>query len=132
MVSQEHSESLQRAIEALTEQGFRVIKFDKIVPDAIALRNNEITAIEIQTSGANKLLTAPTCYEDFDHTIVVAKEHHNRYHNETEFNRALQLRRQGLTYTEIAHKLESEFNRHFSRDIIHCWVKGKSKPLDVR
>ncbi|MHB1908004.1 MAG: hypothetical protein ACYCQJ_03920 [Nitrososphaerales archaeon] len=113
MFSQEHSEYPQRAIESLTEQCFRVIKFDKVVPDAIALRDKEITAIEIQTYGANRPLSAPTCYQDLYHTIVVAREHHNRHHNQIEFNRALELRRQGLTYSQIVQKSRSRIQKAF-------------------
>jgi len=128
-----HEELLRQAIEKLKSEGFRVIRLDRrVVPDAIAIKDNEVVAVEASTSFPNIYLTKRK-FEDgtsqYDAEIIVTRKLSDHYHSIREYNWARLFRDKGMSYTQIQKELEKEFKRHVPRSLICDWVKGKKKPL---
>lgn len=129
-------------IDAFSEQGFRVIRFDKkSVPDAIAIDfdNKKITAIEACTTSSNIFMTKMK-YEnntDFDEKIIGTKKilvrekteritHGGRkFKSYKAYILALELRKQGMTERKIQSEIMKQLNEKVSSGIVHYWVSGQ-------
>jgi len=127
MASIEHERILADTIAVLRAHGYRVIRLDKnVYPDAVALQGDKTIAVE---ADAGRGTTNRDAFEGFDQTLIVQKPLNKRYHTVEEYKAALRMRKSGLTYDKIANELSLKFKRKFSRNIVHCWCKGKAKPL---
>jgi Holliday junction resolvase len=132
-----HEQLLQCAINAMENQGYRVIRLDRReIPDAIAIGNNEIVAIEAETNPSGVWLLKKNfekSHHQYDSEIVVANPllRSRKSHSKEEYFRVLELRKGGCSYTEIQTHFQFEFNKHLCRSLIHKWVRGKSKPPAV-
>ena len=129
----EHEKMLRKGIEILKKKGFRIIRLDRrIVPDAIAIKDNKIVAIESSTNPTNVWLTERKLKDSqYDSTIIITKPYSKHYHSPEEYFEVFKLRKEGCSYSEIAKIIEEKFHRRIPRSLICDWIKGKKKPLTL-
>jgi len=130
-----HEELLINAIKELQKQGFRIIRLDRrAVPDAIAIKEQEVVAVEADANPTSIWLTKKK-FENgtsqYDGEIVVTKPYSEHYHTSGEYVLALQLRSEGRSYREIQRILKEKTGRPIPTSLLHYWIKGRSKPLTV-
>lgn len=130
-----HEKLLQAGIKEMKKQGFRVIRLDRRkVPDAIAIKDSEVVAIEASTNPTNIWLTKRAFDKkgsQYDAEIIVTKKYSDHYHTKEEYEYALKLRKSGNSYREIKRLFESLFGVPVSVSTLHDWCEGKSKPLGI-
>ena len=135
MSSVTHEEILQTAINTIKKQGFRVIRLDRRkVPDAIAIKNDEVVAIEANTNPTNVWLTR-RAYEigtsQYDAELIATKPYSKHYHAHEEYLLALELRKQGMSYPNMSRVLQEKYGRGFCLSLLHDWCNGNARPLGI-
>jgi len=130
-----HEELLIAAIRKLEDEGFRIIRLDRrIVPDAIAIKDNEVIAIEAETGMSGIYLTRKKMMNSqYDSTIIVTRPYSQCYHRPEVYYRVFELfKKGGHSYREIRRIVMDEFDlESLSVSTIHDWRKGKKKPLSL-
>jgi hypothetical protein len=130
MPSLEHEKMLVSGIEAMHNKGYRVIRLDKRkVPDAIAIKDGEVVAVEAETSVTGAWTTTRK-YEknrEYDRQVILRKPLSDVFFSFEAYKRALELRKRGLTYVAIASEVEREFHRKPSMGAMHKWFAGKAE-----
>ena len=131
----EHERLLTMAIEKLKAEGFRIIRLDhRIVPDAIAIKDNSIIAIEAETGASGVYLTKKKIKNSqYDEMVIVTKPYNQYYHKAKVYHRVLELaKEEKYSYREIREKVMKEFNlESLSISTVHDWIKGLKKPLTL-
>lgn len=133
-----HEELLVSAIQSLETQGYRVIRLDRrIVPDAIAIKNSEVIAIEADTSPTKVWLTKRKFESEksqYDAEIIVTKPYNSYYHTPKVYYRVLELYNSGdYSFREVKEKVMKEFElKTLAISTIHDWVKRRKIPPTVR
>jgi hypothetical protein len=146
----DHEALIQKMITEHESEGYRVIRLDKrIIPDAIALRDNKVIALEADTSKNGHNATVRKYEEDNQYDDAVFESSFweiNYTTNDSNYNgiikrrprfssehhaRVLELRRSGATYKQIQEALIKEFGRPISFPAIYNWITGKSAPRNV-
>ena len=135
MPSAGHEEILRAAINALQGQGFRVIRLDRRkVPDAIAIKSDEVLAVEASTNPTNIWLTRRAFEKgtsQYDAELIATKPYSKHFHTREEYLLALELRKQGMSYIAMSRVLQEKFGRGFCLSLLHSWCSGAKRPLGV-
>jgi len=131
-----HEQLLRAGIKAMREQGFRVIRLDRrIIPDAIAIKEKEIIALEANTTPTTIWLSKRRFEKgsQYDAEIVITKPYSSQYHKAETYYRVLELyRKRGYSYREIRRKVMEELQlKSLSISTICDWIKGRKKPLTL-
>jgi len=131
-----HEKLLRAGIKAMEDQGFRVIRLDRrIIPDAIAVKEKEIIALEADTNPTNIWLTKRRFDKgsQYDAEIIITKPYSSQYHKAETYYRVLELHQEGkYSYREIRRKVMQELQlKSLSVSIIYDWIKGRKKPLTL-
>jgi len=131
----EHEEILQSAINELRKQGFRIIRLDhRIVPDALAIKDKEVIAVESETTYTGIWLTRRKLEDSqYDAEIIVTRPLNAHLFNPEVYYEVLRLMREGKSYRETKRFVIEKFQlKSLSVATIHNWLKGKSKPVTLR
>lgn len=134
MPTEEHEELLLAGMEAMRKQGYRVIRLDKrIVPDAIAVKDDQVVALEAATNATTVWLSKQKIQPQtqYDETLVITKPYSDRYYPRGAYQRALELRRMGYTYSHIRDVIFREFGKRPSFSTLHDWTTGTKKPPEA-
>lgn len=131
----EHERLLIEAIKKLEQAGFRVIRLDhEVVPDAIAIKNNKVIAVEASTDFANIYLTKRKMkHSQYDEEIIVTKPFDQRYHKPEVYYKVLELaKKKKHSLRQIRKIVMVEFGlKALSVSTVHDWIKGQKKPLTL-
>lgn len=126
---------MQAGIKTLTKEGYRVIRLDRRkVPDAIAVKDSDVIAVEADTSPTSIWLTRKAFdkgVSQYDAEIIVTKPYSEHFHARAEYMLALELRKQGMSFRAMKRLLEEKFPRRFSTSILHDWCSGRKKPPGI-
>jgi len=128
----EHESILQSTINELRKQGFRVIRLDhRIVPDAIAIKERSVSAIEVETSMTGLSLTRRKFDgSQYDDEIIVTRPLNPHYHKMEVYNEAIALSKANKSYREIRRFLKEKYALEtLAISTIHDWIKGKQRPI---
>ncbi len=131
----EHERMLQSAINELIKQGFRVIRLDhRVIPDAIAVKNKEIIAVESETSGTGIWLSRRKLEDSqYDAEIIITRPLEAHYFEPEVYHEVIRLVKEGNSYRETKRLVTEKFKlKSLSLSTVNKWVKGKSKPLLFR
>lgn len=136
MPSLTHEKMLLAGIEELKKQGFRIIRLDRrIIPDAIAIKEKEVIAIEASTNPTNVWLVKKKFESgsQYDAEIIITKPYDIQYHSPDTYYRVLELHKEEIhSYREIRRTIMKEFNlKTLSVSTIHDWIKGNKRPLTL-
>lgn len=124
----EHERQLQTAINELKKQGFRIIRLDhRIVPDAIAINNKEVVAVESETSGTGVWLTRRKLEDSqYDAEIIITRPYDKQFFEPKVYYDCLELSKNGMSYREIKRTLMSKYNlQRLALSTICGWIKGR-------
>jgi len=128
MPDETHEELLIEAIEVLREKGIRVIRLDtRFLPDAFAIIDDRVVAIEVETDGSPKY----SRYSQFDEIITISPhtslDHSVRVKT---YLLSIRLRKEGKSYREIKSYLK-DMGMHVGISTLHDWFRGKSRPIGI-
>jgi len=131
-----HEQLLRAGIKAMKDQGFRVIRLDRrIIPDAIAIKEKEVVALEADTTPTNVWLSTRRFDKgsQYDAEIIITKPYSFQYHKAQTYHRVLELHKTGeYSYREIRRKVMRELQlKSLSVSTICDWIKGRKKPLTL-
>lgn len=131
-----HEQLLRAGIKAMEDQGFRVIRLDRrLVPDAIAIKEEEIVALEADTTPTSVWLSTRRFDKgsQYDAEIIITKPYSSQYHKAETYYRVLELYQQKeYSYREIRRKIMKELQlKSLSISTICDWIKGRKKPLTL-
>lgn len=129
-----HEELLTNAIKELQKQGFRVIRLDRrIIPDAVAIKGEEVVAIEADTSPVSVWMTTRKLENgsQYDSEIIVTNPYSERYYTREQYSEAMKLRGEGRSYREISRLLREKHGRRFPISLVHDWAKHRKKPFGI-
>ena len=126
--NESHETLLIEAVEVLREKGIRVIRLDtRFLPDAFAIIDNRVVAIEIETDGSPKYSRD----SQFDEVITISPhtllDHSVRVKT---YLLSIRLRKEGKSYREIKRYLK-DMGMHVGISTLHDWFRGKSRPVGI-
>lgn len=146
----DHEALLQKIIAEHESEGYRVIRLDKrMIPDAVAIKDGVVLALEADTSRNGHNATAKKYSNDHQYDDVVFETSFweiNYTTNDSSYTgvierrpkfleehylRALELRQEGMTYKEIKFTIEKEFDVSISPLTLHKWATGAYVPRYV-
>lgn len=131
-VKSKHEEALLKVMESLKLAGWKVIRLDRRnIPDLIAISNKGIVAIEIESCLKN-MYYCKAKYEGSPYydQIFIVKPMKKRdlkscvFFSQEEYNRAIELRKEGKSLTKIQEIMMREFNRKPAMGTLHKWFTG--------
>jgi len=127
----EHEYMLQKAIDELKKQGYRIIRLDhRIIPDAIAIKQKEVIAVESETSMSGIWLTRRKFENSqYDAEIVITRPLKQCFHTPETYKEVLKLSKTGKSYREIQKLLKEKYKlKSLAISTIHSWIKGIKMP----
>jgi len=134
-MTSEHEKLLIAAIKRLENEGFRVIRLDhRIIPDAIAIKENHVVAVEASIGTTNVYLVKRKLKDsEYDEEIIITRPYDQHYHDAKVYYRVLKLfKEHKYSYREIREIVIKEFNlKSLSCSTVHDWIKGLKKPLTL-
>lgn len=133
LMKSKHEKALTKVMELLELAGWRVIRLDKrTIPDLIAISNREVIAIEIETA-LTSVYVKKTNYKGspfYDEVYIVkpsvkVRLENSTYFTQDEYDRAIRLRKEGKTLTQIRELMGEEFGRKPAMGTLHKWFSGE-------
>ncbi|MFQ6074885.1 MAG: hypothetical protein ACE5Z5_01950 [Candidatus Bathyarchaeia archaeon] len=129
MPSKKHEELLKEYMKRFEEEGCRVIRLDKMgVPDAILVKNGEVSALLIETKGISELRYDETRelrnYSEFDKQIIVMPKPRGR--SVREYRWVQRLYKEGYNKKQISEITEIPYS------VVWDWLAGNYKPLSIK
>ena len=127
----EHEKMLQTAINQMKQQGYRIIRLDhRTIPDAIAINDKEIIAMESETSSSGVWLSRRKLEDSqYDAEIIITRPLDAHYFEPKVYYEVLKLLKEGNSYRETKRLVIEKFQlESLSIATIHNWLRGKCKP----
>ena len=131
----EHEKMLQIAIKEMKLQGYRVIRLDRrIVPDAIAINEKEIVAIESDTTFTGVAFARRRLENSqYDAEIVVTKPLDQYYFEPDIYKEVIKLMNEGHSFRETRKIAMEKFHlKSLSIATIHNWLKDRCRPPSLK
>ncbi len=135
MTSKTHEELLLAGIKAMEDQGYRVVRMDRrVIPDAICIKDNQVVALEADTSPSNVWLSRRKYgnTRQYDEQIIVTRPFSTQFHKKETYDRVMELYLEGNSYREIKRKVMGEFDlKTLSVSTVYDWIKGRKRPITL-
>jgi Holliday junction resolvase len=123
-----HEEILVEALDILREKGIQVIRLDcRAIPDAFAVVDGKVIAIEVETDGSPKY----SRHSQFDEVITLTSGLKNNEARVRAYLIAIRLRKEGKTLRTIKNYLK-DVGVHVGISTLHDWFRGKSLPRGLK
>ena len=123
-----HEAILVEALDVLSKKGIRVIRLDcRTIPDAFAIVDNKVLAIEVQTDYSPKY----SRHSQFDEVITLTPMMENEGARVKAYLTAIRLRKEGKTYHFIKNYLR-DIGVHVGVSTLHDWFRGKTLPKGMK
>ena len=127
MPSKTHEDILVEALDILSKKGIRVIRLDtRELPDAFAVVDNKVLAIEVQTDGSPKYSKE----SQFDEIISLTPQIKTYDARIKAYLLAIRLRKEGKSYRQIKKYLH-DCGVHVGLSTLHGWFRGLSLPPGI-
>ena len=127
MPSEKHEKILCEALEIMMEKGIRVIRLDtRIIPDAFAVIDGKVIAIEVETDNSPKY----SRHSQFDEVITLTPQIENEDARVKAYLTSIRLRKEGKTLHYIKDYLR-DIGIHVGISTLHDWLRGKSLPPNI-
>ena len=123
-----HEEILVKALNIMREEGIRVIRLDcSTIPDAFAMIDGKVIAIEVETDGSPKY----SRHSQFDEVVTLTPGVENEDVRIKAYLTSIRLRKEGKTLNVIKTYL-SDIGVHVGISTLHDWFRGKSLPRGIK